>query len=90
MNYELASRSILQDFCSAQAGFRPCLRCRPEQSPGTPDWCGVPEIVGRALRLIAAESLDDDRSVGRVAERPATDRHRLTAARSGQVACDSL
>lgn len=28
--------------------------------------------------------------VGRVAERPATDRHRLTAARSGQVACDSL
>lgn len=28
--------------------------------------------------------------VGRVAERPATDRHRLTSARSGQVACDSL
>lgn len=28
--------------------------------------------------------------VGRVAERPATDRHQLTAARSGQVACDSL
>lgn len=28
--------------------------------------------------------------VGRVAARPATDRHRLTAARSGRVACDSL
>jgi AraC family transcriptional regulator of adaptative response / DNA-3-methyladenine glycosylase II len=54
---------------AAEAGFRPCLRCRPEQSPGTPDWCGVPETVGRALRLIAAESLDDDRGVARVAER---------------------
>jgi AraC family transcriptional regulator of adaptative response / DNA-3-methyladenine glycosylase II len=54
---------------AAEAGFRPCLRCRPEQSPGTPDWCGVPEIVGRALRLIAAESLDDDRGVARVASR---------------------
>lgn len=28
--------------------------------------------------------------VGRVADRPATDRHHLTAARSGRVACDSL
>src|SRR5262245_59234224 len=54
---------------AAEAGFRPCLRCRPEQSPGTPDWCGVPEIVARALRLIAAESLDDDRGVARVASR---------------------
>jgi len=61
---------------AAEAGFRPCLRCRPEQSPGTPDWCGVPEIVARALRLIAAESLDDDRSVARVAERlGVTSRH---------------
>ena len=54
---------------AADAGFRPCLRCRPEQSPGTPDWCGVPEVVARALRLIAAEPLDDDRGVARVAQR---------------------
>jgi AraC family transcriptional regulator of adaptative response / DNA-3-methyladenine glycosylase II len=54
---------------AAEAGFRPCLRCRPEQSAGTPDWCGVPEVVGRALRLIATEPVDDDRGVARVAER---------------------
>lgn len=34
------------------AGFRPCLRCRPEASPGTPAWSGTSGIVSRALRLI--------------------------------------
>src|SRR6185369_5217689 len=27
---------------AAEAGFRPCLRCRPECSPGTPAWLGTP------------------------------------------------
>jgi len=54
---------------AADAGFRPCLRCRPEQSPGTPDWCGMPEVVGRALRLIAAGEVDDESGVAHVAER---------------------
>jgi AraC family transcriptional regulator, regulatory protein of adaptative response / DNA-3-methyladenine glycosylase II len=54
---------------AAEAGFRPCLRCRPEQSAGTPDWCGMPEIVGRALRLIAIDPVEDDRGVARVAAR---------------------
>ncbi|HSD11797.1 MAG TPA: AlkA N-terminal domain-containing protein [Candidatus Binatia bacterium] len=34
------------------AGFRPCLRCRPETSPGTPAWNGTSAVVSRALRLI--------------------------------------
>jgi AraC family transcriptional regulator, regulatory protein of adaptative response / DNA-3-methyladenine glycosylase II len=34
------------------AGFRPCLRCRPEASPGTPAWSGTSGVVSRALRLI--------------------------------------
>jgi AraC family transcriptional regulator of adaptative response / DNA-3-methyladenine glycosylase II len=34
------------------AGFRPCLRCRPEASPGTPAWLGTSGLVSRALRLI--------------------------------------
>jgi AraC family transcriptional regulator of adaptative response / DNA-3-methyladenine glycosylase II len=54
---------------AAEAGFRPCLRCRPEQSAGTPDWSRGPEIVGRALRLIAAGGVDDDSGVARVADR---------------------
>jgi len=37
-----------------EAGYRPCLRCRPETSPGTPAWRGSSAVVARALRLIAA------------------------------------
>jgi len=39
------------------AGFRPCLRCRPEASPGTPAWLGT-GIVSRGLRLIGDGALD--------------------------------
>jgi AraC family transcriptional regulator, regulatory protein of adaptative response / DNA-3-methyladenine glycosylase II len=44
---------------AAEAGFRPCLRCRPECSPGTPAWLGTPSTVSRALRLIAESNLSD-------------------------------
>ena len=37
---------------AAAAGFRPCLRCRPESSPGTPAWSGSSWKVSRALQLI--------------------------------------
>ena len=40
------------------AGFRPCLRCRPETAPGTPAWQGTPATVARALRLIEQGALD--------------------------------
>ncbi len=43
---------------AAEAGFRPCLRCRPECSPGTPAWFGTSNTVSRALRLIAESGLD--------------------------------
>jgi AraC family transcriptional regulator, regulatory protein of adaptative response / DNA-3-methyladenine glycosylase II len=44
---------------AAEAGFRPCLRCRPESSPGTPAWLGTSSTVSRALRLIAESGLGD-------------------------------
>src|SRR5580698_8195871 len=44
---------------AAEAGFRPCLRCRPECSPGTPAWMGTPSTVSRALRLISESGLED-------------------------------
>lgn len=44
---------------AAEAGFRPCLRCRPECSPGTPAWYGTSNTVSRALRLIAESGLED-------------------------------
>ncbi len=43
---------------AATAGFRPCLRCRPEQAPGAPAWRGTGSRVEQALRLIDAGFLD--------------------------------
>ncbi len=51
-----------------EAGFRPCLRCRPESSPGTPAWLGTSATVSRALRLIGEGCLDES-PVGELAER---------------------
>lgn len=42
-----------------EAGFRPCLRCRPECSPGTPAWVGTQNTVSRALRLISETGLEE-------------------------------
>jgi AraC family transcriptional regulator of adaptative response / DNA-3-methyladenine glycosylase II len=44
---------------ASEAGFRPCLRCRPECAPGTPAWAGTSTTVQRGLRLIAEGALDD-------------------------------
>jgi AraC family transcriptional regulator of adaptative response / DNA-3-methyladenine glycosylase II len=44
---------------AAEAGFRPCLRCRPECSPGTPAWLGTSNTVARALRLISESGLEE-------------------------------
>jgi AraC family transcriptional regulator of adaptative response/methylated-DNA-[protein]-cysteine methyltransferase len=42
-----------------RAGFRPCLRCRPETAPFSPAWNGSRATVDRAMRLIASGALDD-------------------------------
>lgn len=43
---------------AAEAGFRPCLRCRPEAAPGTPAWLGTSTTVRRGLNLINEGVLD--------------------------------
>jgi len=43
---------------ASEAGFRPCLRCRPEAAPGSPAWVGTSATVSRALRLLADGALD--------------------------------
>ena len=43
------------------AGFRPCLRCRPESVPFSPAWNGSRTTVARGLRLITDGALDSDR-----------------------------
>lgn len=58
-----AKRAHVRFFPSAAAasaaGFRPCLRCRPEVAPGTPAWNGTSTTVSRGLRLIAEGALDE-------------------------------
>ena len=41
-----------------RAGFRPCLRCRPETAPGSPAWSGTATTVARGMRLIEDGFLD--------------------------------
>ena len=41
------------------AGYRPCLRCRPEAAPGTPAWQGTSAVVSRGLKLIGDGALDN-------------------------------
>src|ERR1700735_5585222 len=43
-----------------QAGFRACKRCRPDASPGSPQWNERADLVARAMRLIADGVIDRD------------------------------
>jgi AraC family transcriptional regulator of adaptative response / DNA-3-methyladenine glycosylase II len=52
-----------------EAGFRPCLRCRPETAPELASWRGTSNTVARALDLITEGALDDDAGVEQLADR---------------------
>jgi AraC family transcriptional regulator, regulatory protein of adaptative response / DNA-3-methyladenine glycosylase II len=53
-----------------EAGFHPCLRCRPETAPDLASWRGTSNTVSRALALISDGALDgSDASVEALAER---------------------
>ena len=41
-----------------QRGFRACKRCRPDASPGSPEWNVRADVVARAMRLIADGAID--------------------------------
>src|SRR5438046_1365144 len=47
-----------------EAGFRPCLRCRPETAPDLGAWRGTSNTVSRALALIELGALDEARVDG--------------------------
>jgi len=51
------------------AGFRPCLRCRPEISPDAAAWRGTSNTVSRALALISEGLVDDEHGVPALAAR---------------------
>jgi len=41
------------------AGYRSCLRCRPDAVPGSPEWATRADVVARAMRLIADGAVED-------------------------------
>jgi AraC family transcriptional regulator of adaptative response/methylated-DNA-[protein]-cysteine methyltransferase len=59
------------------AGFRPCLRCRPETAPFSPAWKGSLATVERAMRLVHDGALDEA-GVETLAERCGVGARQLT------------
>src|SRR5256714_6234784 len=57
------------------AGFRACKRCRPDASPGSPEWNVRGDLVGRAMRLIADGIVDRDGVAGLVRRLAVSERH---------------
>ncbi|MBY3060333.1 DNA-3-methyladenine glycosylase 2 family protein [Rhizobium leguminosarum] len=54
---------------AGEAGYRPCLRCRPEATPDVGAWRGSSNTVNRALAFIEDGALDDKGDVATLAER---------------------
>src|SRR3954468_6473471 len=57
------------------AGLRACKRCRPDAVPGSPDWNGRADLVGRAMRLIADGVVDREGVPGLARRLAVSDRH---------------
>jgi AraC family transcriptional regulator of adaptative response / DNA-3-methyladenine glycosylase II len=47
-----------------EAGFRACKRCRPDASPGSPEWDIRADLVARAMRCIADGVVDREGVAG--------------------------
>jgi AraC family transcriptional regulator of adaptative response / DNA-3-methyladenine glycosylase II len=57
------------------AGFRACKRCRPDASPGSPEWNARDDLVGRAMRLIADGIVDREGVAGLGKRLAVSERH---------------
>ncbi len=56
-------------------GFRACKRCRPDATPGSPEWNGRADLAGRAMRLIADGVVDREGVAGLARRLCYTERH---------------
>ena len=56
---KIANMAFYPTAAAAQeAGYRACLRCRPDATPGSPQWNLRADAAGRAMRLIADGVVD--------------------------------
>jgi AraC family transcriptional regulator of adaptative response / DNA-3-methyladenine glycosylase II len=58
-----------------RAGLRACKRCRPDATPGSPEWDVRADLVGRAMRLIADGTVDRDGVAGLAVRLGVSERH---------------
>ena len=72
-----------------QAGFRACLRCRPDAAPGSPEWNTRADVVARAMRLIA-DGVVDREGVAGLAARLGYSRRQLTRLLAAEVGTGPL
>ncbi|HEX3947967.1 MAG TPA: AlkA N-terminal domain-containing protein [Acidimicrobiales bacterium] len=68
-----------------QAGFRACMRCRPDAAPGSPEWNARADVAARAMRLIGDGAVDREGVAGLAARLGYSERqlHRLLVAEVG-------
>jgi AraC family transcriptional regulator of adaptative response / DNA-3-methyladenine glycosylase II len=75
---------------SAQAaGFRACLRCRPDAAPGSPEWDTRADLAGRAMRLIG-DGVVEREGVGGLARRLHVGERHLRRVLTEAVGCGPL
>jgi AraC family transcriptional regulator of adaptative response / DNA-3-methyladenine glycosylase II len=60
---------------SQAAGFRACKRCRPDATPGSPEWDRRADLVGAAMRLIADGVVDREGVAGLASRLGYSERH---------------
>jgi AraC family transcriptional regulator of adaptative response / DNA-3-methyladenine glycosylase II len=72
-----------------RAGFRSCKRCRPDASPGSPEWDLRADLVGRAVRLID-DGLVDREGVDGLAARLAVSPRHLNRVLVGELGAGPL
>jgi AraC family transcriptional regulator of adaptative response / DNA-3-methyladenine glycosylase II len=71
------------------AGYRACKRCRPDASPGSPEWDVRADLVARAMRLIGDGVVDRD-GVGGLASRLGYTPRHLTRVLTGELGAGPL
>jgi AraC family transcriptional regulator, regulatory protein of adaptative response / DNA-3-methyladenine glycosylase II len=70
------NRRFFATAAAAQAaGFRACKRCRPDASPGSPEWDTRADLVGRLMRLIADGVVDREGVAGLASRVGFSERH---------------
>ncbi len=72
-----------------RAGFRACKMCRPDATPGSPDWNARADLAGRAVRLIA-DGVVDREGVPGLARRLGYSERQLTRALVSEMGAPPL